>query len=147
MKPSAENCIVNIDRDVAETLECFRENASDLKKLGKDWGLNDEDIKECIQRAFSVDPKDLPQGSRMTRLKYFARKWWPRLRVLLRVVGVMVILVSVGTQALQNERIDQRVGQLMRPLLYPIFRTLRLAATPLHDIFNMYGKFHLVCKV
>ena len=128
-----------MDKEVAETLAYFRENASDLKKLGKEWGLNDADIKECIQRALSTSPKDLPH-SKTTHLKFTARKAWPKLRIFLWVVGAVMLFVGVGALALQNEHIDHRFSQLMQPLLYPLFRTVRLVATPLHDVFNMYGK-------
>ena len=128
-----------MDREVAETLAYFRENASDLKQLGKEWGLNDAEIKECIQRAMSIDPKDLPQ-SKTTRLKFAARKSWPKLRLFLWIVVVVAVFVGVVTLALQNEQIDHRVGQIVQPLLYPLFRTVRLAATPLHDIFDLYGR-------
>ena len=131
-----------MDGEVAETLAYFRENASDLKTLGKEWGLSDSDIKECIKQALSIDRKDLPhpKTTSTTRLKFAARKSWPKLRILLWVVGAVIVLVGAGALALQNEHIDHRVGQLVQPLLYPLFRAVRLAAAPLHDVFNLYGR-------
>ncbi|KAK7116071.1 uncharacterized protein [Littorina saxatilis] len=140
-----------MDKEVAETLAYFRDNAADLRQLGKEWGLSENEIKECIERAMSVDPKDLPRpettASRTTRLKFAARRSWPKIRILLWIAGVLAVLIGIGALALQNDEIDHRFSQLVNPLLYPITRGLRLVTVPLHDMFNLYEYFLRDCFV
>ena len=134
-----------MDKEVAETMAYFRENVAELKSLGKDWGLSDAEIEECVERAMSIDPKYLPSpktsAASTTRMKFAARKSWLKLRIFLWIVGILIVLVGLGALALQNEQIDHRFNQLVQPLLYPLFRAVRLAAMPLHNAFDFYGMF------
>ncbi|KAK7486388.1 hypothetical protein BaRGS_00022312, partial [Batillaria attramentaria] len=127
-----------MEREVAETLACFRKNVSELRRLGKEWGLSDTEIEECVHRALSADVKQ-PLGSKTevspsTTPKSTARKTWPK-RVFLTVAGVVLV---IGAQALQDETVVLHVKKLFKSvwdlyqLEYPVFRVIRLITVPLH---------------
>ncbi|KAL8570765.1 hypothetical protein ACOMHN_006915 [Nucella lapillus] len=140
-----------MDKEVAETLAYFSQNAFELRQLGKEWGLNEEEIEECIERAMSIDAKDLPAPEKnlasTTKLKFAARRTWPKLRILLWIIGGFIVMVGLGALAMQNEQIDHRVSQIMQPFVYPFFRYLRLTTVSLHDTIDMYDSFHEECVV
>ncbi|XP_076465883.1 bombesin receptor-activated protein C6orf89 homolog [Babylonia areolata] len=140
-----------MDKEVAETLAYFSKHAFELRQLGKQWGLSEEEIEECIDKAMSINPKDLPApettSSSSTKLKFAARKSWPKVRVCLWFVGAMIVLVGLGALAMQNDEIDHRVGQILQPVFYPFFRYLRLATISLHERINLYEFFNEECMV
>lgn len=130
-----------MEQEIEETLLYFRKNISDLRKLGKDWGLNESEIEECIQQAMSADLKKIQEENiKSIHIKCIARKTWSKLCCIFKIMAILsLLLVIVGITAQQNDKVFSHVIKVFASLDYPIMRSLRLMALPLHNYFNMEG--------
>jgi hypothetical protein len=130
-----------MNKEADDILAYFRENVTELRKLGKGWGLDDSEIAQCIEQAMSVKPEDLPPASEEIRKKLSAHKSWTKLRFFLFTTGALIVLLAGVLMTVDGNTIEASVSHVTTPLVSPAMRFIRHAAVPLHKWFNLHGRF------
>lgn len=127
---------------VDEYLVFLKENAKELRKLGKKWGMTEEEIDNCVTEALSMTEN---QDKLSKSPKNKARKCWSYFLVFMKVqlvLGLLLIgiLGAVYVTASYHEPTERALVKIVMPYSYNIMRFVRLAAVPLHKMFNISSK-------
>ena len=129
-----------MEQEAVEYMLFLKQNTSELRKLGSDWGLTEDEITGCITEALSqVNGATVIDANSK---KNVARSIW-RYFLLLIKIPIYTFLLMVGLLILVNvvcsfhEPSDQYVTKALAPYGYDIFRYIRLATLPLHRIANI----------
>jgi hypothetical protein len=127
------------NNSVDEYLVYLKENAQELRQLGKKWGMTEKEIDNCVTEALSLteNKEDLKKSP-----KNIARKCWAYFLFLIKIqlgIGLllMVLLGGMYTTALYHEPSQRAIMKAIMPYSYEIMRAVRLAAVPLHKMFNI----------
>ncbi|OWF34609.1 hypothetical protein KP79_PYT24781 [Mizuhopecten yessoensis] len=130
-----------MDAEVLGHIEFLRNNVSALRSLGKEWGLENEEIESCIDEVIAnsndkakVKPTITSTGRNIWSLIRFSIKFWLVVFVLICASCTCLFLV-----ASYNNDVESFVSRTLQPYGYDIFRYVRLAGLPLHDLFNITG--------
>ncbi|XP_046569460.1 uncharacterized protein LOC124277770 [Haliotis rubra] len=142
--------------EIQEALAYVRQNVSELRNLGKEWGLTNAEIELCVQRAMSmkVNTKKSPKkkASNVQARKFAARKTWARCRCCFNMcfvlVGVLLVATTVtaGVMAYQAKSISP--SRFLQPYAYNIMRVVRLSlSVPLQQVFHIDKYYETECLV
>ncbi|KAL4225366.1 hypothetical protein ACF0H5_016055 [Mactra antiquata] len=138
-----------MERNVAEYLVHLKENASELRKLGKEWGITEKEIDGCVTEALAgIDDKESLKSSP----KNNARKCWGyflvALKLMMLIFVVLILIFGIFSFLMSYHEPTQEVMvKLISPYFYYIMRYARLAAVPLHGMFNMTDLYREECLV
>ena len=131
------------NNSVDEYLVYLKENAKELRQLGKKWGMTEEEIDNCVTEALSLteNKEELKKSP-----KNKARKCWSYFLFLIKIqlaLGLLLFVLFGGiyTAALYHEPTQRAVLKVFMPYSYEIMRAVRLAAVPLHGMFNITSMF------
>lgn len=132
-----------------EYLVYLKENAVELRKLGKQWGMTEDEIDSCVSEALSMtgNEKELKKSG-----KNKARKCWSYFLFLLKlhlaVSFLLIVLIGAIYVAMQfHEPTQHAVVKALMPYSYEIMRFVRLAAVPLHGMFNISSLYNAECLI
>ncbi|XP_046376079.2 uncharacterized protein LOC124148814 isoform X2 [Haliotis rufescens] len=142
--------------EIQEALAYVRQNVSELRNLGKEWGLNDAEIETCVQRAMSmkVDTKELPKKKdrNSQARKFAARETWSRCRwcfnICFRLAGVLFVATTLAAGVMVFQARSFLSYQLMLPYAYNILRAMRLSVSvPLQQAFRIDKYYDWECLI
>ena len=130
----------------AEDLVFLRNSAAELRNLGADWGLSEEEITKCIENALSRINKN-QQAKLQKSQKNVARKWWRYFLVAVKApiylfISCLVLVAAVLAVTNISETADKVISHALQPYGYGILRAVRLASLPIHQISNLTREFN-----
>ncbi|KAK3580885.1 hypothetical protein CHS0354_008170 [Potamilus streckersoni] len=139
-----------MDREVNDYILFLKENVSELQRLGKEWGMEDEEINRCIDKALEnspVSPKNQTKSG-----KNYGRKAWIYIRLLLKaalcsICTIIVLLSGILILTSMHKPTERFVGKTLEPYGYMIFRFIRLATLPLHQILKITKLYDAECVI
>ncbi|XP_071099293.1 uncharacterized protein [Haliotis cracherodii] len=142
--------------EIQEALAYVRQNVSELRHLGKEWGLNDAEIETCVQRAMSmkVDTKKLPKKKDRDSQarKFAARKTWSRCRwcfnICFGLAGVLFVATTVAAGVMAYQARSIFPSRFILPYAYNIIRAMRLSVSvPLQQAFRIDKYYDSECLI
>ncbi|KAL3841355.1 hypothetical protein ACJMK2_019513 [Sinanodonta woodiana] len=144
------NNMSSMDREVNEYIFFLKENVSELQRLGKEWGMADEEINRCIDKALensTVSTKNQTKSG-----KNYGRKAWIYIRLVLRaslysVLTMIALLSGILILTSLHKPTERYVGKTLEPYGYTIFRFIRLATLPFHQIFRITYLYDAECMI
>ena len=127
-----------MDGDVHSYLSFLRQNVSELHQLGKEWGMTEAEISDCVERALQDEPKTPIKETNMS----VARKIWHWIRVglkwfFLSVALLLTLFTVLYVVSIFHVPTEMYITGFLQPYGYTIFRAVRLATLPFHDYFNI----------
>ncbi|XP_045175505.2 uncharacterized protein LOC123536402 [Mercenaria mercenaria] len=137
------------NNSVEEYLVYLKENANELRQLGKKWGMTEEEINSCVTEALSMteNKEELKKSP-----KNKARKCWSYFLFALKFqlafcLLVFVLIAGIYITASYHEPTQRAVIKVIMPYSYEIMRLVRLAAVPLHGMFNISSLYNSECLI
>lgn len=130
------------NNNLEEYLVYLKENARELRNLGKQWGMTEEEIDNCVTEALSMaENTEVLKKSSKNR----ARKCWSYFLFLLKIHLTLCLLLillfgSIYVATFYHEPTQRAVVKILMPYSYEIMRFVRLTAVPLHGMFNISSK-------
>ena len=129
-----------MEQEAVEYMLFLKKNTTELRKLGSDWGLTEDEINGCITEALLQ--VNVSSEIDVNSKKNMARKIWSHILFLVKIpiytllfmVGLLVLVTIVCTL---HEPTDKFFTRKLAPHGYSIFRFIRLATLPLHRIANV----------
>ena len=129
-----------MDQEAVEYILFLKQNASELRKLGSDWGMTHEEINDCINKVLSQEKNASEIQKNST--KNWARTIWSYILFMVKIpvytvliIFSLICLLFVATSI--HEPTDNFISKAMQPHGYEIFRLLRLVTLPVHRIANI----------
>ena len=132
-----------MEQEAVEYMLFLKQNTSELRKLGSDWGLTEDEINGCITEALSqVNGSTVIDANSK---KNVARNIWRYILLLIKIpiytfllmVGLLILVTIACTL---HEPTDKFMARNLAPYGYSIFRYIRLATLPLHRIANITSR-------
>ena len=129
--------------NIDDYLVFLRENASEIKKLGKEWGMDEKEILNCVDEVLSQSPNSENKGN--TPMNW-ARKLW-RVFLFFMKASVCAVLALVAAMTIlcfvisYHSPSAEYISKMIQPHAYPVMRFFRLAALPFHDVTNITREF------
>ena len=150
--------MAEMEQEGVEYMLFLKQNASELRKLGSDWGMTEEEINHCINEAL-LQVKDQSE-IRGNTTKNWARKIWSYILFMVKVpfytaVVIFSLFGLVMIMSTVHEPTDHLISKTLQPYSYDIFRFMRLVTLPVHRIANitsmhmlslLSGSFYTVLK-
>lgn len=134
-----------MDAEVMEYLDLLKNNVSELCSLGKQWGMTEAEVSSCINEV--IDKSGYIPETRVTTKSVCRKIWWTiRCSRKIGFVMLMILWIAICVVGLvmavssYNEDVGNVISKTLQPYGYDIFRYLRLAALPLHGVFNITRK-------
>lgn len=129
-----------MEQEAVEYMLYLKQNTSDLKKLGSDWGLTEDEINACITEALSR--VKIPSRVNVNSKKNVARKIWSYILFMMKIpiytfLFMAALLVVITTVCTFYEPADKYLTRTMAPHGYAVFRYIRIATLPLHSVLNL----------
>lgn len=124
-----------------EYVQQLQQNVAELHQMGRQWGMTEEEMSDCIERVLKENENVVVTPSRMST----ARRIWRcfgYIPVVIFFLFVAVLFLVLGTSLLfyVYPSAEHYVSGKLQPYGYAIFRTIRLATLPLHRYFNISSK-------
>lgn len=137
-------------QDVSEYLCYLKENASELRKCGREWGMTKEEIIACIDDVIAnrYNPPPSPKSN-----KAVARNIWSWVRFGLRIwywfwlVIFGIILVGSVVSKYLSEPGDSFISTMLRPYELTISSFVRRVTLPVHNIARITHYYDAECVV
>ncbi|XP_069132600.1 uncharacterized protein [Argopecten irradians] len=136
-----------MDAEVIAHIEFLKNNVSMLRNLGKEWGMENEEINSCIEEVIAnrtdktiFKPTIKSTGRDIWSVIRFSVKFW------LIVFGlIFVCCASLFVVVSYNSDAENFISRSLQPFGYDIFRYVRLSTLPLHDMFNITEYYDAEC--
>ena len=130
----------NMEQEAVDYMLFLKQNASELRKLGSDWGMTDEEINGCIDEALSQVKSASKLKKNSTKNK--ARTIWSYILFMMKIPVYTILLVIslfllVTIVSTVHEPTDKFISKVLQPLGYDIFRLIRIATLPIHRVANI----------
>ena len=130
-----------MDAEAVEFMLYLKRNVAELKRLGSQWEMSTDEINSCIDKALENE-EDLPEDQ-TNKIK--PREIWLKfchgIKFLFKVFGIiMAVLFGMLILVSYHESSGNFVGKVLQPYGYPIFRLVRLATLPIHNMMNITCK-------
>ncbi|KAJ8299571.1 hypothetical protein KUTeg_023631 [Tegillarca granosa] len=137
------------NQDLAEYLMYLKENVSELRKFGKEWGMTDEEINSCIDDVL-VNKEDENPPCRSNKTQ--ARKLWSWFCFCVKVwFGFVLVITGIGIFGYLllsfHEPSEAFISKTLQPYGYDIFRFVRLATLPIHKMTNITQYYDAECII
>ncbi|XP_033752400.1 uncharacterized protein LOC117336127 [Pecten maximus] len=138
-----------MDAEVTAHIEFLRNNVSTLRSLGKEWGMDDEEVNSCIDEVIANrTDKDIFKPT----IKSTGRDIWSLIRFSIKFWLVIFVLICIFCTTLffvvsYNSDAESFISRTLQPFGYDIFRYVRLSTLPLHDMFNITEFYDAECLV
>ena len=138
--------MAEMEQEGVEYMLFLKQNASELRKLGSDWGMTEEEINHCINEAL-LQVKDQSE-IRGNTTKNWARKIWSYILFMVKVpfytaVVIFSLFGLVMIMSTVHEPTDHLISKTLQPYSYDIFRFMRLVTLPVHRIANITSMHYI----
>ena len=141
-----------MDKEVQECLFYLQQNASEVRQLGKEWGMTDAEINRCVVKAMKTKIDDAHQiCPDEIAVKFKRRKSWNRVRWVAQytvvLTGLLLCVAATGATVLWcrgTPLFMMTPGRLLQPYAYQIMKVVRIFGPPLHSVIPMMSG---TCKV
>ncbi|ESO94627.1 hypothetical protein LOTGIDRAFT_239502 [Lottia gigantea] len=128
-----------------EILRQVRNEVTELRKLGEDWGMTPSQINNCIEEAFGQNltiqitekiAKKIQQGTKWSKVRFAFRLW----------LAFIIVLFGFAVMVTNTDYLSRAIAKAMQPYGYPLMRAVRLVAVPLHH-YNISSYHNNDCLV
>lgn len=139
-----------MEQEAVDYMLFLKQNASELRKLGSDWGMTDEEINGCIDEALSQVKSASKLKKSSTKNK--ARTIWSYILFMMKIPVYTILLVIslfllVTIVSTVHEPTDKFISKVLQPLGYDIFRLIRIATLPIHRVANITSYYDAECMI
>lgn len=133
------------------SLLSLQSNVRQLRLLGKELGVSEQDINKCIDEALNDIKRERPNHLEQLinddslsnilkkHMKFLLKVW------LISTAILICLLLSVYVAVSCSTKVEEHVVRTLHVHGYSIFRQVRFATLPLHDMFNITGARPLTC--
>ncbi|XP_062591182.1 uncharacterized protein LOC134252697 [Saccostrea cucullata] len=131
-----------------EYVEQLQQNVAELHQLGREWGMTDDEMSDCIERVLRENENVIVSPPR----KSTARRIWRCIGytpvvVSCLILGVLILFAGSSLLFVVFPSAEHYMSGKLQPYGYTIFRTIRLATLPLHRYFNITSLYDAECLV
>ncbi|XP_041366925.1 uncharacterized protein LOC121381652 [Gigantopelta aegis] len=139
-----------MDREIQECLLYLQQNASEVRELGKGWGMTDAEINQCVAKAMraKVDTTDQLSSDNIAA-KFKTRKSWNRVRCFAKytilLTGLVLVAAASGAAVLwcQGKPLFMMTpDRLLQPYAYQIMKVVRIFGPPFQALNPMIRDYY-----
>ena len=127
---------------VMDYVHQLQQNVAELHQMGKEWGMSEEEMSACIERALKEDENIVVTPPPTFTLRRIMRcMGYIPIAFFFLFVAIMVFVCGILLLFFVFPSVEMYVSGALQPHGYTIFRGIRLATLPLHRYFNITSKW------